>query len=286
MPVSVTVMLRSLNRLLAATIILSMVGCAMPSRSVDQSSGDHHIIRLAPSGQAGTSLAHPYRVEAETMATLLAALRYTEGGRLQSGGRQPVFSAEEIDALAPRLSETLANARPDQRVDFVSFGHIGMGIGNMRKTEGSVFADSQGQLNIAFAGIRHLMTVDDDFTRFRDFSLGDPLAVDRSTVRLDMNDSAFSRKQRDDGSPWPMWVKGSPDRTVPIAKHREAGPARSDPPPRPAAPVAHPESPTDLPATQQAVRDQLAFLKELYDEGLITEEDYRRERERVLHQLP
>ncbi len=289
-------MFRSLSSILAAGLVLCLVGCATPDRTTAQSSDDHHIVRLAPAGQAGSALAHPHRIEADAMAAFLAALEYEEGGRLLSGGHQPVFSEVEINSLAPGLSEALTSARSDQRVDFVSFGHIGMGIGNMRKTEGTVFVDDQRELNIAFAGIRQLMTVDDDFTRFRDFSFGDPLASDRALTRLNVEDSVFVAKRRGDGSSWPMWVKAGIETTPARAGTRDLAPIASpatDPEPAqtatsasPASQAALPEMPDDLPTSREAIRDRLAFLKTLYDDGLISAEDYQREREKVLRQLP
>ncbi len=293
-------MIRLLKVCCLVLIVLGLLGCGALPQPMDRSSSDHHIVQIGPSGQAGSALSHPYRIEADRLAAHLAALRYEETGRLLSAGRLPVFDADEVAALAPRLAESLAVARPDQRVDFVSFGGSGggIGIGNSRKTEGTLFVDAQGQLNIAFAGIRQLMTVDDDYTRFRDFSLGDPLTADRSLVRLATDSSSFSVRRQRDGSAWPMWVSLRPDAPMPVAERGSstAAPSASvsaPPPPLatgstapPADPQAAPLIPQDLPATQAAIRERLAFLKGLYDDGLISEADYQRERERVLRQLP
>ncbi|TVQ35424.1 MAG: hypothetical protein EA370_09310 [Wenzhouxiangella sp.] len=244
---------------------------------------------------------HPFGMEEVRIAELLGSLRFEEAGLLSRAGQQPVFEREEIERLAPALTQALSIANPDQRVDFVSHGRTGTSFGNARKTEGTLFVDRDARLNIAFSGIRQIMTVDDDFTQFQDTSLGDPLNLDRAMIRL-LAGGAVERKTKPDGAPFPLWIIVALNGD----QHQEAKPqgrieAKPDPEPMPTR-----LDPTNLTVDSagdatieretlieshadetkgQAIRDRLEFLKSLHDDGLISDDEYRRERERALRLL-
>jgi hypothetical protein len=67
---------------------------------------------------------HPFTIHPEQIAELLRGLSVREhrnGIQIWISGeapREPVFREEEIRLLAPRLSEALAQAKPDERVTF------------------------------------------------------------------------------------------------------------------------------------------------------------------------
>ncbi|MCC5866728.1 MAG: hypothetical protein JJU31_16525 [Wenzhouxiangella sp.] len=268
-----------------------LVGCAATETATRIDGADDHIVMLAPAGLAGNRLPHPAIIEAATLAEDLSSLYFEEQGRLLRASRQPVFDREEADELATMLARGLSQASGEQRIDFVSHGRSGATLGNARKTEGTVFIDGNGELNIAFAGVRHMLTVDDDFTRFRDFSLGDPLATDRSLVRVGSDRPGISPRKRADGSVYPMWVTVSQVATEPETEARTATEAA----PLPGRTVeasqeaTHREAEGEAPVaadTTTAIRQRLEFLKRLYEDGLITETEYRNERERALRRLP
>lgn len=273
--------------------LLILVGCAATETATRIDGADDRIVRLAPAGLAGSRLSHPATIEASVLAEQLSSLHFEEQGRLLRASRQAVFDREEADELAAMLARGLSQAGREQRIDFVSHGRSGATLGNARKTEGTVFVDGNGELNIAFAGVRHMMTVDDDFTRFRDFSLGDPLATDRSLVRVGSDRPGISPRLQADGSAYPMWVtvslispepaNAAPTRSAPAAPTAPPG-AAAESPPTPSRSDVEPQPPAVDSTT--AVRERLEFLKRLYDDGLITESEYRTERERALRRLP
>lgn len=284
---------------LVAALIITLAGCASPSTKHLASGDGQYLVQISPASNAGTRLSHPATLETSALASKLRALHFEEPGLLGSASSRPVFDQEEISRLAPALSQALAQARADQRVDFLSFPGSGSNLGNARKTEGTLFIDPQGQLNIALSAVRQVMTVDDDFTRFREISMGDPLAVDRAMVNLVWERDAFSARRQNDGSPYPLWVVAANGQTaheiteaqVDLQATREAAPPparRAEPPTRESAPdrpgtvAADEVAPSSTP---EAVRERLEFLRALHEDGLISAEEYERERARALSRL-
>lgn len=234
------------------------------------------------------------------MSRILEELSFEERGSLMSLDKKSVFTSAEVSELSAGLVEGLRKARPDQRVSFVAFGQGDSIVGNARKTEGTVFVDRQGRLNIAFAGIQHLMTVEDDFTRYREASLGDPLSNDSSMVKLIASQEFISPKSGDNGAVWPMWITVRLDNvaaastqdtarvpaaiasSAPISDER-AAPACATPSTSPSAPPT-----VDRDSAQfqpDEIRQRLQFLKTLHEDGLITDEDYDQERQRILRRI-
>ncbi len=211
---------------LLAALIMTLAACTLPSAKERASGDGQHLVRISPAGLAGTRLNHPATLETGKIASALRALRYEEPGLLGRASSRPVFDQDEISRLAPTLSQALAQARPDQRVDFLSLPGSGSNLGNARKTEGTMFVDPQGRLNIAMSAVRQVMTVDDDFTRFRELSMGDPLSVDRAMVNLAWERDTFAARRQLDGSPYPLWVVVANGRsTQPVAVALDDPPA-------------------------------------------------------------
>lgn len=262
--------------------------------------GEYAQVSLVPSGQAGARLAHPAGIDPASLRQVLAALTYEEQGTLTRTRRSPVFDAQEVDELAPRLAAALGEARPDQRVAFVSLVPGSGPTSGARKSEGTLFIESGGIVNIAFSGIQHLLTVDDDFTRFREISLGDPLRVSRSLISLNTEPEMIQARHQGDGDRYPMWVTldldrlsqapmraASPreDRTERRPEARSSRAQTAEPGQAAARPMPAPAE-TDTGSLQpDEVRDRLAFLKSLHDDGLISDGEYEQERQKILRRL-
>ena len=284
---------------LLALLIAVLTGCAAPS-SGDMESGDgQYLVRVSPAGRAGDTLGHPASIDTVYLERMLGALRYQEIGLLGRAASRPVFDQDEIIRLAPALSRALAQAAAAQRVDFMSLAGSSASFGNARKTEGTVFVDENGGLNIALSAVRQVMTVDDDFTRFREISLGDPLTVERAMVHLAWEQDTFIPRRQHDGSRYPMWVTTGLDQPdEPVSSLEDAPqPMQHERPAAVSRPAAPP--PTDSTARQrevpieeetsstspEAIRERLEFLRSLFEEELISAEDYERERARALRRL-
>ncbi len=284
-----------LRSCLLALIAANLVACAAPNPRPTDLGGEQYLIRLAPSGAAGNQLQHPAVLDPTQLSQILGSLRFEEQGLLSRSEPQPVFDQAEIDRLAPGLSQALANAAANQRIDFVSHGRTATSFGNAMKTEGALFVAADGTLNIAFSGIRQIMTVDDDFTRFREVSLGDPFSMERSMVTLASDQPGISAKRHRDGSTYPMWVSIALQAERSAASQVAADPAARDqshsgvqapayPAPRPVD-IEVETSATAASTSPESVRNRLEFLKELHEDGLISDQEYQRERERALQRL-
>ena len=115
---------------LALALVLALGACAIPTipaRIIYENPTD--FVRLEADPYAfheitQTLHSHPADIEMEEMARLLKGLSVQEYRNVLQqlfGGKaelEPVFRDEEISWLAPRLSQALAAARPDERVAF------------------------------------------------------------------------------------------------------------------------------------------------------------------------
>ena len=113
-----------------ATVAATLGACAVPTipaRIIYESPTD--FVRLEPDPYAFHEIAttlhsHPANIDVEEMARLLKGLSVQEHRTAVQrwfGGEaplEPVFRDDEIAWLAPRLSQALATAQPDERVAF------------------------------------------------------------------------------------------------------------------------------------------------------------------------
>lgn len=258
---------------------------------------------------------HPWTVPLGDMEKLLRELTYEERDALIiSKETNPVFQAGEIAALAPVLTDALAKATPDQRVGFVSFNKGGgLIFKNTRRTEGILFVSPKGRCNLAFGLINHEETPYDGDDWLQNRTETDPLRIHYADTVLNPQTPYTRPAVLKTGKPAPMWV------VVDLALLHEAALATPTPPPAPPAaqapsppqpgaepavkPVPAPVSATPPPATlpappagatppqpapsdiHTAVKAKLKYLKELYDDGLITESEYQAEKKKLLEKI-
>lgn len=249
------------------------------------------LIRLesAP-GHSGQTLplAHPATMTSESLSVLLGGLEFRESGLLGRASRQPVFSAEEITALAPLLAEALGRAGRSEQVRFATFARRSGALSQLLKTEAVTFVATDGELNLAFAGIHEFAGPDVDFFDFLALTDRDPLTLERSLLRIEPTLSGWSVH-----SARPLWVKSEPGSPTVDARGPEApgeslatesadaepaGPAKAPPP------AIAPGSGTNS-TLEAEVRQRLEFLKGLYEDGLISQDEYEQQRREALRRL-
>ncbi len=241
------------------------------------------------SGHSGQQLplGHPAVLSEGGLAELLGQLEYREPGLFGRDSSRKVFTSDEISALAPRLVEALGQAGSTEQVRFASFSRRSGALGQQLKTEAIAFIDSQGRFNLAFSGIHEFAGPDQDYFDFLALGDRDALAIDSHLLRLDGANDAWSvREDR------PLWTLAE----LPAQAATDQPPAAARPPsPQPA--VAPPPAPAQSGApegeaedtveqsVQQQVRQRLEFLKGLYEDGLITEQEYEQQRRAALRGL-
>ena len=249
------------------------------------------LLRLEPApGHAGQQLplAHPATISADELTRVLGSLEFIERGLLGRSSRNPVFSSEEIAVLSPLLAAALGRADASEQLRFASFSRRGGTLSQLLKTEAVSFIDGEGRLNVAFVGIHEFAGADADFFDFLALSDRDPLVVERSLLRLADDAAGWTvREER------PLWARHDPTTPLPVAPARSpaAAPAAPEPVVPPAAAeaedrtaaIAAPPAPARTMETE--IRQRLEFLKGLYEDGLISEEEYEQQRREALRRL-
>lgn len=262
--------------------------------------------------------AHPFEIAPSDLAKLMRDLTYTEEvGLLGKEKKMPVFQAAEIERLAPALADTLKTAADSQRIRFISYNRAkALIFSKDRKTEGVVFVGQDKQFNIAFNYINTEIRMDETTAFPEDFSRMDPLNINFSDTALLKTAPYLAHQIGESGDPAPLWmtadlqklaatpavmpagqrpaVSGADKETAPTQTRRteaaEAAPA-APASAEPAAPTtASPAQP--LPAqpvfddtVQQEIKTKLIYLKELKDDGLISEQDYNARKDQLLDKI-
>jgi hypothetical protein len=220
---------------------------------------------------------HPREFTAREMQAVFASVRFFKPGVFSFGGKQgkefDLFTAEEAAILAEHLTEAFARAGPDQWVDFSLNVFRGQTfIGNYRLSDGVMFV-KDGKLNLAFRNISLKINPDDQPNAF------DPTKGYRAFNKL----VAGEGQELVDENWLEMDVKNLPMTTA--IKPAPAPAATGVPAPSettaPAPAAAQPEA---TPA-KASVKERLLELQELYDEGLITQEEYQQKRKEILEDL-
>jgi hypothetical protein len=206
------------------------------------------------------------------------------------------------------LADSLAKAGPSQRIRFISFNQGKTWIfSTPRKTEGVIFVEPAGRLNIAFNFINAKRESTETSAIDAVYSSRDPLDMKISDTPLSATAPYEELHEYKSGEKAPMWIVAD------LEKLKEA--ARMEPAPavdtgEKAAPVVAPKgeikavpvvapkaeikaAPVEKPAARQAsedmlkkdIKDKLKFLKELLDEGLISEEDYAAKKQELLDKI-
>ncbi len=242
---------------------------------------------------------HPCVIESKALTMLLGQLEYlAEPLVFGEPEQEPVFQPEEILRLAPALSTALAKAYPDQRVRFVSRNRGGgLLFKKDRKTTGVVFVEKGNQLNLAFAEVNYEILTNEMTGISQTEKYPDPLSIKSSFTPLVVPPFAEPRLT-EKGNPYPLWLVVDIDD---IPDSEPAPPTAATPDDRPSVspeastPVssktrlersAAGESPDDSWDTRkQEYTEKLQYLKELHESGLIDNNEYKNQKEKLLNQL-
>ncbi|MGY6555378.1 MAG: hypothetical protein ACXIUM_12755 [Wenzhouxiangella sp.] len=224
-------------------------------------------------------VAHPAEISASELSRALASLGYGERGLLGRSRSQAIFDAEELSALVPLLRDALGRAQPNQQVRFASFSRRSGALSQLFRTEGVLFVDAEQRLNLVFAGIHEFAGPDEDFFAFLALSNRDPMSLQRSLVRLELGAGDWT--EHDDAALWVrrrLGAEPEPAAQAAVAAPTPAVPAASEPAAVSSAPAAGSSLETQ-------VRQRLEFLRGLYEDGLISEEEYAQQRREALQRL-
>jgi hypothetical protein len=151
---------------------------------------------------------HPYEIELPDLEKLLRDLTYIEKAGLISQEKETmVFQEIEIERLAPALADTLAKADNSQRIRFTSYNRGKALIFSVsRETEGVIFIEPAGRLNIAFCFINSEIDPTDTTAYPPGFSRVDPLKIKTSDITINPAASYAELSSFETGEIAPMWM--------------------------------------------------------------------------------
>lgn len=215
---------------------------------------------------------HPFTIKPHDLAGLLAGLSYKDTGLFGKEEPEPVFNPVEFNSLASVLAEALANAGPDERISFVSHNWGGGLIFSTRRlTCGTLFADRNGLLNIAFSTINEEHYPTDYAQMGREKRVRDPTVITRSSRPLTPHPWLRLQPRADsEEGVFPLWCLI--DTEIALAALQKAALRKGAPPAKEKTPEA-------------GLKEKLKLIKDLLDEGLITEEEYTKKKEEILQSI-
>jgi hypothetical protein len=230
---------------------------------------------------------HPYDIDLPALEKFLIELMYTEQvGLFNKGAETPVFQPVEIERIAPALVEAMAKASPDQRIFFTSYNRgKALLFETTRKTEGIIFIEPNDKLNIAFGLINFDVEPNDTNEMADSLSRIEPLTLQSSGTPLVPSLSYAKHYTLENGEQLPMSM------TADIGKLRASLAAEPKQPVSPKT-ITEIEKTSAPPAVSQPEIDQkqrikkdLGYLKELFDEGLISKEEYETKKKEILDNI-
>jgi len=211
---------------------------------------------------------HPCEWSEEEIKQAFSTVRYTRTSSMAKLLKKDeknfeLFTEEEIDKLAGYIVEAFSRADSDGWVDFsISIFRGQLIIGSHYVTDGVMFV-KDGKLNIAFRNINQKKAPDEELNTY------DPTKGFRAMVELVKMPGQELREENwvvMDARDLPQPVKTVTDDDEKI-KDGENGEKQK---------TVQPE---------KTVKERLTELQELYDNGLITEEEYNKKRKEILEDL-
>ena len=258
------------------TVLLILAGTAFAltwgkkSKIIYQAADSNNYVQVVETRKETGPFEHPADLPPARLEPALLQVQYLKPGWFGFGKKsaQPVaaFPPDDAAALSQYLSQALAQAGPDQWVDF-------SWKVTLRKSEGSIFVNfvvhdgvvfiQNGKLNLAFRNLGYQQILETDLRSRQDpirtyvgeYDLVLPPNAEWPAQALDAQGQLKRRN----------WI------AFPVA-------ALTDAKPKP------PEAPAPA-APERSVEDRLRELKNLLDQGLITPQDYEHKKQEILREL-
>ena len=249
--------------------------------------------------------AHPVEVASETVEAILAQMVYKYEPLIGRNEDLLLFTQEDVAALTEPIRLALGGLTPEQRLRFLVVRDNWTSLlTGPRATSGVLFAEKEGVLNVALDRIRESVTIDEggdpssvsfpyDPTEYR---RGDPLIpfrgaalhIDAKSGRrvprwlvvdlAEVKPPALKPAPRPDA---PATVVAPGDGTHPgaTAATAPAGSSEARPPPTPAVQAETEEG------RYARIREKLETLKRLKADGVLTDEQYEEQFEKIMREL-
>ena len=268
------------NIVVIIAVFLLAAGCGVSRwKDVNVEEKPHYIIRIQSQVKGGEvveqNYRHPADIDAQTIAAFLSELTYMQPSFIMGDPTEtPVFKDKEIARIADPIAQALNTVNENERVAFTSF-NIGdrLLFGRNQKTSGLMFVDAEKKLNIAFSEINLELPMDPEEAAFKKKSPDDPLAVKNSSTPLVAASDYMEKQLQPGGKAYPMWRKADVEEIrTKTEKIKTVEPARKTPE-------------VEAVRDREHLRSQLEYLKELYEDGLISQSEYDAKRRELLEDL-
>lgn len=233
---------------------------------------------------------HPADIDPDVLERFFRDLEYSyKSGILGGVDQSPVFQDHEIERLAPSVSRALEKADSTRRVHFTSFNYGREFLFKKRRiTRGIVFLDKDEKLNIAFSWINQPVDLDDKPKTAGETGRREAVEIDSSSRNLFADVAYAANAELENGKSAPMWIKADMDGLMQAAKGTPEPEKQEDQPEESRETIA--EEPEKTPekeaeSSRDDIRSRLEYLKELYEDDLITESEYESQRKQILEDL-
>ena len=245
--------------------------------------GEYNYLYLESVPKKLGTLEHPQELSLELLKEILLAIEYQRPWvnipfTKPKGKQYQLFLPEEIEKFIPHLAEGFKQANSSQWLNFSVRCQRGkLFIGAERITDGVAFI-KEGKLNLVFRNIAEKLGVDENL------NTSNPLKYYPGSAYL-VEKEGFSLKRNKRSKPisnWLVvdlewWEKKLASTQKPELKAQEKEVAPSEEKVKQVKPS--PE------VKEKSIKERLLELKELYEEGLISEEEYKKKRQEILDQL-
>lgn len=289
--------------IIALTIFAAILaGCASAGwQETKVAEQDGVTVKLQKQVEKGATVEQNYNHPAGTIDTDLLTrifrdLKYIDRSPIL--GRpveKSIFQEQEIEKLAPAAAMAFKKADSDSRVYFSSLNYSTDTLLKKRRiTEGVLFLDENKKLNIAFSWINQRVNINDEPILHGDEELHgkadsrDPLETYDTAKKLAPGISYIKKAEIRDGKEAPMWVKADLNvlaQTQEAPGSETAGTEKQEKKTYTTEPEPDKESEDIKEERREEIRSRLKYLKELYEEGLITESEYENQKQQALEEL-
>ncbi len=274
--------------------LVALSGCAQSGwkRSeslVSESSFKVELEQLSFEGQPKSVFGHPVDVSSAVVSNAFSALQYKPRSLFGDPVPEPAVVPNFLPALAQAVSSALARAKDSERVRFEMRERAKSlyVLPSVATTRGVAFVSTAGELNLVFDEVHALPEIDESGTRG---GWGNPTRRARSSGRLALPEYATAGVN-ERGSTMPLWAVLPLDRipteapTAEVATNTESAAVGNA-----TTPTAKTETSTgateEKPLSDAEIVARLRYLEELYQDGSLTEDQYKEKRAALLGTTP
>lgn len=241
--------------------------------------------------------AHPIDVPAQKIAIILSQLTHTYNPWFQGPEALALFHPKEVGRYSEPIGESLKTLNSRERLRFLITHEQWTGfLMGVQATSGVMFVTTDGKFNLAFDRIRERVSTGES-GRPEEVSFPiDPLAETNGSPLIPITGSQFHTDPKTH-KPHRRWLEIDLAQVQSRAEAVQTSPA-VQPPPTPTTPVQPPPAATPQPQptprstkplTKEEryakLKEQLQTIGQLRDEGVITQEQYQEQFDKIMTQL-